>query len=166
MLLHTFLEALGGSLGCSLMHVTAYNVFVFFSAMDCTFQAEIVLAALISQYIVQRLTQEAEMVFICSLATNARSFIHTNNLRAIQKTLTPFTSSLNQDLVRLRCIHCRRTSCRRTSPCPIMIINEPAVVLPRQEVVVNAKTPSTAHTTAATIRTVRKMDYIPVEIFH
>ena len=145
------------------MHVTAYNVFVFFSAMDCTFQAEIVIAALVSQYIVQRLTQEAEMVFIYSLAANARSFIHTNNLKATQKTPTPFTSSLPQDLVELRCIYCRRTSCRRTSPCRKMIINEPAVVLPRQEVVVNAEIPWTAHTTAARIWPVWTKHYIPAD---
>ena len=44
-----------------------------FSAMDCTFQTEISTATLVSQYIVQRSTQEAEMVLIYSLAANAKA---------------------------------------------------------------------------------------------
>lgn len=140
-----------------------------FSAMDCTFQAEIILVAIVSQYIVQRLTQEAEMVFIYSVAVNARSFIYTNNIRVTQEIPSLFTSSLPQDLVRLRRIYCQRklsTSCRRTSPCPTMIINEPAVVLLRQEVVVNVKILSTAYITAARTLRVRKEYCIPGEIFH
>ena len=41
------------------MHIEAFNVFSFLSAMDCTFQAETIAAALVSQYMIQRLMQEA-----------------------------------------------------------------------------------------------------------
>ena len=44
--------------------------------MECTFQAKIVGAALVFQYTNQGLTQEAQTVFACLLATNAGILIH------------------------------------------------------------------------------------------
>ena len=55
-----------------------------------------------------------------------------NILRAAQITPTSFTSSLIQDIVRLRYIHCQQTSCPEIVLCRTMIINEAAVELPRQ----------------------------------
>lgn len=157
-----------------LTHVRAFNVFSLFAAMNCTFHADTVIVALVSQYNVQRLTQEAEMVFIYSLATNVMSFIHMNTIfcclvhriskiRVTQQTPTPFTYPLTEDL--LCCQQGLSTSCCQKSPCRTIIINEPAVVLPRQEVVVNAKILSTAHTTAARVWPVLEKYHIRGEIF-
>lgn len=63
MVLHTFLEALGVSLCCILMYVTVYNVFVLFLAMDCIFLVENVLAALVSQYIVNAGSRDGVYIF-------------------------------------------------------------------------------------------------------
>ena len=86
--------------GYIFMPLKAYNIFSFFSAMDCAFQAMIVPTALVFHYVVQRLTQESS--YQCrDLDSYNYYLLLLGKIRATQKTTTPFTSSLTQDLIRL-----------------------------------------------------------------